>query len=86
MFWLYPSIAKNTGAIDDLVASMPEGVGKAFGLNGFGTAEAFISGEYYGLILVLILAIVCVQLTTQLMAKLVDQGSMGYLLSAPTTR
>lgn len=86
MFWLYPSIAKNTGAIDDLVASMPEGVGKAFGLNGFGTAEAFISGEYYGLILVLILAIVCVQLTTQLMAKLVDQGSMGYLLSTPTTR
>ncbi|OAB40649.1 permease [Paenibacillus macquariensis subsp. defensor] len=86
MFWLYPSIANNTKAIDELVASMPEGVGKAFGLNGFGSAEAFISGEYYGLILVLILAIVCVQLSTQLMAKLVDQGSMAYLLSTPTTR
>ncbi|HEY2494399.1 MAG TPA: ABC transporter permease subunit [Paenibacillus sp.] len=86
MFWLYPSIAKNTSAIDELVGSMPEGVGKAFGLNGFGSAEAFISGEYYGLILVLILAIVCVQLSTQLMAKLVDQGSMVYLLSTPTTR
>ncbi|MBP1994467.1 ABC transporter permease subunit [Paenibacillus eucommiae] len=86
MFWLYPGLAKNTKAIDELVQSMPEGVGKAFGLNGFDSAEAFISGEYYGLILVLILSIVCVQLSTQLMAKLVDQGSMAYLLSTPTTR
>ncbi|SEC26026.1 ABC transporter permease subunit [Paenibacillus sp. GP183] len=86
MFWLYPSMAKNTIALDELVRAMPEGVGRAFGLNGFGSAEAFISGEFYGLILVLILAIVCVQLSTQLMAKLVDQGSMAYLLSTPTTR
>lgn len=86
MFWLYPGIAKSSKAIDELVQSMPAGVGKAFGLNGFGTAEAFISGEYYGLILVLILAILCVQLSTQLMAKLVDQGSMAYILSTPTTR
>lgn len=86
MFWLYPGIAKNTGAIDQLVNSMPEGVGRAFGLSGFGTAESFISGEYYGLILILLLAIVCVQLSTQLMAKLVDQGGMAYLLSTPTTR
>jgi ABC-2 type transport system permease protein len=86
MFWLYPGLAKNTKAIDELVNSMPEGVGRAFGLNGFGSAEAFISGEYYGLILVLILTIVCVQLSTQLMAKLVDQGSMAYILSTPTTR
>jgi len=86
MFWLYPGIAQNSKAIDDLVKAMPEGIGRAFGLNGFGTAEAFISGEYYGLILVLILAIVCVQLSTQLMARLVDQGSMAYLLATPTTR
>jgi ABC-2 type transport system permease protein len=86
MFWLYPGMAKNTKALDELVQSMPEGVGRAFGLNGFGSAESFISGEYYGLILVLILSIVCVQLSTQLMAKLVDQGSMAYLLSTPTTR
>lgn len=86
MFWLYPGIAENSQAIDALVRSMPEGVGRAFGLNGFDSAEAFISGEYYGLILVLILAIVCVQLSTQLMAKLVDRGSMAYLLSTPTTR
>ncbi|WP_239613722.1 ABC transporter permease subunit [Cohnella mopanensis] len=86
MFWLYPSIANNAKAIDELVQSMPEGVSQAFSLNGFGSAEAFISGEYYGLILVLILSIVCVQLSTQLMARLVDHGSMAYLLSTPSTR
>ncbi len=86
MFGLYPSIANKTEAIDELVQSMPEGVGRAFGLTSFNSAEAFISGEYYGLILVLILSIVCVQLSTQLMAKLVDQGAMAYLLATPTTR
>jgi len=86
MFWLYPSMASNAKAIDELVQAMPEGVGRAFALTGFDSAEAFISGEYYGLILVLILAIVCVQLSTQLMAKLVDQGAMAYLLATPTTR
>jgi ABC-2 type transport system permease protein len=86
MFWLYPGIAVNAGAFDAIIRSMPEGVGRAFGLTGFGSAEAFISGEYYGLILVLILAVVCVQLSTQLMARLVDQGAMAYLLSARATR
>lgn len=86
MFWLYPGIAKNTRALDDIVSTMPDGVGRAFGLSGFGSADAFISGEYYGLILVLILAIVSVQLSTQLMARLIDRGSMAYLLSTPTTR
>jgi ABC-2 type transport system permease protein len=32
MFWLYPALGKNTKAIDELVKSMPEGVGRAFGL------------------------------------------------------
>ena len=59
----------------------------AFNLgSGFGTVEAFISGEYYGLLLVLIVSIFCILFTTQLMAKLVDQGSMAYLLVDPTTR
>jgi len=87
MIWLYPGIGKNTKAIDELIAAMPQGVGNAFGLNnGFSSAEGFISGEYYGLILVLILSIVCVQMSTQLVARLVDRGSMAYLLATPTTR
>ncbi|WP_019912490.1 ABC transporter permease subunit [Paenibacillus sp. HW567] len=87
MIWLYPGLGGSTKAIDELVQAMPEGVGRAFGLSSsFASAEAFISGEYYGLILVLILSIVCVQMSTQLIARLVDRGSMGYLLATPTTR
>lgn len=87
MFWLYPGIAENTGALNDLMEAMPDGLVNAFGIQGgFGSMEAFISGEYYGLILPLLLAIFSVMLSTQLMARLVDQGSMAYLLSTPTTR
>ncbi|MBW7456490.1 permease, partial [Paenibacillus sepulcri] len=77
MFWLYPGIADNTGALNDLMEAMPDGLVNAFGIQGgFGSMEAFISGEYYGLILPLLLAIFSVMLSTQLMARLVDQGSM----------
>lgn len=87
MFYIYPGIADNNESLDSLIQSMPEGIGKAFGLeNGFGSIDSFISGEYYGLLFLLILSIFCVLVSTQLIAKLVDQGSMAYLLSAPTTR
>lgn len=87
MFWIYPGIAKNSSSLNSLIDGMPEGLGKAFGLeNGFGSIGAFISGEYYGLLYLLILSIFCILVSTQLIAKLVDQGSMAYLLSAPTTR
>ncbi|MBB6632524.1 ABC transporter permease subunit [Cohnella thailandensis] len=87
MFWLYPSMADNSEALDDLMNELPDGVVNAFGIqNGFGTLEAFISGEFYGLILPILLTIFAVSLATQLMARLVDRGSMAYLLSTPTTR
>lgn len=87
MVWVYPSISENSKPLNDLIKAMPAGMTKAFGFeNGFGSFVAYISGEYYGLLLTLILTIFCVMIPTQLVAKLVDQGSMGYLLSTPTTR
>lgn len=87
MFWIYPSMATQSESLNSLIQSMPEGISKAFGLeNGFGSVDAFISGEYYGLLFVLILSIFSITASTQLMARLVDQGSMAYLLAAPTTR
>ncbi|MGG1634861.1 ABC transporter permease subunit [Paenibacillus sp. NRS-1760] len=87
MFWLYPGIAQNTGALNELMSALPEGIVNAFGVQaGFGSMEAFISGEYYGLILPLLLSIFSIMLSTGLMARLVDQGSMAYLLSTPTSR
>lgn len=87
MFWLYPSIADNAKNLNDMMSSLPSGLASAFGFeNGFGSMESFISGEYYGLILPLLLSIFCIMISTQLMARLVDRGSMAYLLSTPTTR
>ncbi|MDQ0060287.1 ABC transporter permease subunit [Paenibacillus harenae] len=87
MFWLYPGIADNSGALNDLLASMPDGLVSAFNIQGgFGSMEAFISGEYYGLILPILLSIFTIMVSTGLMARLVDQGSMAYLLSTPTSR
>ncbi|MDR6882077.1 ABC transporter permease subunit [Bacillus sp. 3255] len=87
MFWLFPSLAGNNAALDDLIRSLPASITNAFNLgSGFNTVEGFISGEYYGLLLVLIAAVFCILLSTQLMAKLVNQGAMAYLLAAPTTR
>ncbi|USB33883.1 ABC transporter permease subunit [Paenibacillus sp. YPG26] len=87
MFWLYPSIAENTQVMDELLKSVPAGITRAFGLeNGMGSLESFLSGEYYGLIFIVILSIFSLMVSTQLMARMVDQGSMAYLLSTPTTR
>jgi ABC-2 type transport system permease protein len=87
MVWLYPSMQETAKPLNDMLKAMPAGMTKAFNLqNGFGSFEAFISGEFYGLLYTLIVSIFCVVVPTQLMAKLVDQGSMAYLLSTPTTR
>lgn len=87
MIWVYPSIEKGAKTMNDIFKVMPAGMLRAFGFeSGFGSFESYISGEYYGVILTIILTIFCVMLPTQLIAKLVDQGSMAYLLSTPTTR
>lgn len=87
MFWIYPSIAGNSSNLNDMIQSLPSGLVNAFGFQGgFGSMESFISGEYYGLILPLLLSIFSMMLSTQLMARLVDRGSMAYLLATPTTR
>lgn len=87
MFWLYPAVAENSASIDELLQALPPGLSQAFGFeSGFGSAQSFIAGEYYGLIFVLLLSVYTVLLSTQLIAKLVDQGAMALLLSAPITR
>ncbi|MDP4087503.1 MAG: ABC transporter permease subunit [Bacillota bacterium] len=85
--WIYPGMEKTAKPLNDMLSAMPAGMTKAFNLqNGFGSFESFISGEFYGVLFTLIVSIFCVMVPIQLMAKLVDQGSMAYLLSTPTTR
>lgn len=87
MLWVYPSLAGNTKQLDEMIQALPEGLASAFGFSGgFGSVDSFISGEFYGLILLILLGVFVVQTANSLLAKLVDQGSMAYLLAVPTTR
>lgn len=86
IIWLYPTIA-DLPAMDDILKSMPPEMLSAFGLTkGFGSIEAFIAGEFYGLLFIVILVIYSVMTSTSLVARLVDNGSMAYLLSTGASR
>ncbi len=86
IIWLFPTIA-DSPAMKEIFESMPAEMLIAFGLTrGFDTIEAFIAGEYFGLLFIVILLIYSVMTSTNLVARLVDQGSMAYLLSTGTSR
>jgi ABC-2 type transport system permease protein len=83
---IYPSIA-GSKEMEKLLQQMPEQWLKAFGLNtGMGNLTEFIAGEYYSLLFILILSIYCIMTANQLMARLIDRGSMAYLLATPNSR
>jgi ABC-2 type transport system permease protein len=85
IIWIYPSIA-NSG-INDLLESMPESMLKAMGMDGGikGLGD-FLAGEFYGLLYLLIMMVFTLMLSIRLIAKLIDQGSMVYILSTPLSR
>lgn len=83
---IYPSIA-GSKAMEKLLKQMPEQWLKAFGFNtGMGNMTEFIAGEYYSLLFILILSVYCIMTANQLMARLIDRGSMSYLLATPNSR
>lgn len=86
VIWIFPSIAESQG-LNKMLESLPEGFMSAFGFSGgISNMSSFVAGEYYGLLFIIILLINCVSTTTQLIARLVDQGSMAYLLSGGLSR
>ncbi|MBP1948469.1 ABC transporter permease subunit [Virgibacillus litoralis] len=86
VIWLYPSVA-DSEAFDTMFKELPEGLMSAFGFNeGINSLSGFVAGEYYGLLFIIILLIYCVTTATQLIVRLVDQGSMAYLLSSGLSR
>lgn len=83
---LYPMIDKNMEEIDKLIDIFPDALLRAIGLNSFSSYGQFISAEYYGLFYLLILGVFSVMIAVQLIASLVDRGSMAYLLSTRVSR
>ncbi|TKD69359.1 ABC transporter permease subunit [Pseudalkalibacillus hwajinpoensis] len=83
---IYPSVADAPG-LNELMDSMPDSFLAAFGMEGgFQHVSDFIAGEYYGLLYIVILSIFSLMTSSQLMARLIDRGSMAYILATPNSR
>jgi len=83
---LYPSIG-GSKEMENLLKQMPEQFIRAFDLNtSMGNITEFIAGKYYSLLFILILSIYCIMTANHLMARLIDRGSIAYLLVTPHSR
>jgi ABC-2 type transport system permease protein len=87
--WLLLSVFPHfsTQDVEMILKKMPEEMMKAFGFeNGFTNLTEFLAGEYYGFLYLIILMIFSVMTAIQLTARLVDRGSMAYLLTSSVSR
>jgi ABC-2 type transport system permease protein len=78
---------ESTASMEEFMKMLPEGMIKAMGI-GETPADltGFLGNYFYGMIVYLIPLIYVVITGNRLMARHVDNGSMAYLLSTPTTR
>ena len=86
--WVYPVIAKNP-AITEIAQSLPSTVKTVFGVPANArtdTFEAFISGQFFARIWVMIMALYGIGTANALLAKMVEDGSLAFLLSTPVSR
>ena len=84
--WMYPSIGQSP-SLNALLKTMPPALLKFVGYQaGISHVSDFLAGEFYGLIYIVILAIYTVMTATKLVAHLVENGSMAYLLATPVSR
>lgn len=66
---------------------LPEAMRDAFGFGeGMNGLTGFVATGFYGVNFVIFLMILCIITSNQLMAHLVDRGSMAYLLSTSVSR
>ena len=86
--WVYPVIAKNP-AVTEVAESMPSAVKTVFGISEnarIDTFEAMISGQFFARIWVMLMALYGIQTANAVLARMVDDGSLAFLLSTPVSR
>lgn len=84
--WIYPSFAKSQ-ALNTLLGQMPQGLMKMLGYQvRMNHVTDFLGGEFYSLLYLVVMAIYTIFVATKLVAHLVDNGSMAYLLASPVSR
>jgi len=84
---VYPSFAADAARLEELMAMLPEGFAKAFGLDRLSMADplGFYATESY-LIVVLFGGIYAAILGASILAKEEDEKTIEYLLALPVTR
>src|SRR5690625_70203 len=83
---IFPMISDNIEKIEDIMNIVPEALLRALDMESINSYEQFISAEYYGLFYLFILSAFVIIISINLLAKLVDRGSMAYLLSTRVSR
>lgn len=85
---VYPSISNSLG-LAKLSLDLPDSVRRVFGVSagsGLDRFESYAVNQCFGRIWMLVMGLYSVSTAEDLIAKLVDQGAMAYLLSSPTGR
>jgi ABC-2 type transport system permease protein len=83
---IYPSFA-GSQALNKLLQTLPAGLLRVLGYTAGAThLSTFLGGEFYSLLYLIIMAIFVMFAATKLMAHLIDNGSMAYLLATPVSR
>lgn len=83
---VYPSFA-GSHALNALLRTMPPGLLRVLGYStGVAHVAGFLAGEFYSLLYLVIMAVFALFTATNLVAHLVDNGSMAHLLATPVSR
>ena len=84
--WVYPSFA-GSKALNTLLQDLPAGMLRVLGYSlGVTHLSGFLAGEFYSLLYLIILTIYAVFTGARVMAHLIDNRFMGYLLATPVSR
>lgn len=85
---VYPVISENP-AVTQIAEAIPSAVKTVFGVSEearMDTFEAFISGQFFARIWVMLMALYNIETANELLAKMVDDGTLAFLLSTPVPR
>jgi ABC-2 type transport system permease protein len=84
--WVFPSFAGSRG-LNLLLRDLPQGLLRVLGYSvGVSNLSGFLGGEFYSLLYLLIMGVYAVFSASRLMAHLIDNRSMAYLLASPVSR
>lgn len=85
---VYPAISKSKVMVE-LSVNLPNSVKRVFGVSSgseYDRFESYVSSQCFGQVWLLVMGMYTIGTADALIAKLVDQGTMAYLLASPVGR